>query len=233
MSDNQPPPPPEQPSQPPPPPPEQPAPYQPSSPPPPPPPGSGQPYPQQSYPQQSYPQQPYPQQPYPQQPYQPPVSTAGQPGDLGTRFLARIIDAVLVGVVSGVVFGILGVAAWGIGGRSGSYFYSVLSTIASTALALGYFVFMESSRGQTVGKMLLKLRVQSPEGRNPTVEQSLRRNSWMAISLIGIVPILGGLVAGLASLAAVIYIAVTINADAVARRGWHDQFGGTRVVRTA
>ena len=161
------------------------------------------------------------------------MSTAGQPGDLGTRFLARIIDGVLVGIVSGVVFGILGVTAWGIGGRSGSYFLSVLSTIASTALALGYYAFMESSRGQTVGKMLLKLRVQNSEGRNPTLEQALRRNSWIALSLIGILPILGGFIGGLASLAAVIYIAVTINSDTVTRRGWHDQFGGTRVVRTA
>ncbi|MCA1781973.1 MAG: hypothetical protein ABR500_05815 [Dermatophilaceae bacterium] len=58
-------------------------------------------------------------------------------------------------------------------------------------------------------------------------------NAWVAISLIGILSILGGPIAGLASLAAVIYIAVTVNSDTVTRRGWHDQFGGTRVVRTA
>lgn len=219
VSDNQPPPPPEQPPQQPPP--QQPTSYQP------PPSQQQQPYPPPP------PPPPYQQQPYQQQSYQQPPTTAGQPGDLGSRFLARIIDGILVGVVGGVVFGVLGVAAWGIGGNGGSYFFGVLSTIASTALALGYYAFMESSRGQTVGKMVMKLRVQNLEGQNPTMEQAIKRNSWIALSLIGILPILGGFIGGLASLAAVIYIAVTINSDTVTRRGWHDQFGTTRVVRTA
>lgn len=187
--------------------------------------------PEQPPPPPNYPPPP-PNYPPPASYQQQPPTTAGQPGDLGSRFLARIIDGVLVGVVFAVVFGIFGVM-FAIAGGSGSYAFSVLSTIASTALALGYYAYLESSRGQTIGKMLLKLRVQTLDGQNPTMEQAIKRNSWIALSLIGILPILGGFIAGLASLAAVIYIAVTINSDTAARRGWHDQFGGTRVVKTA
>ncbi|KAB7745416.1 RDD family protein [Nostocoides sp. F2B08] len=181
--------------------------------PPPPPPGGGEPPP------------PYQYQP-PQQ-----VSSAGQPGDLGTRFVAKIIDGILLGLSIGIISAILGLAAFGMGMRS-SWGAGVVSTLISTAIVVGYYAFMESSRGQTVGKMVLGLRVQNLEGQNPTVEQALKRNAYFAISLIGILPILGGLIAGLASLAAVIYIAVTINNDTQWRRGWHDQFAGTWVSKT-
>lgn len=168
--------------------------------------------------------------------YQPPppppsVSAVGRPGDLMTRFLAKLIDWVLLAVVMGVVFAFAGLATFGFGGRGG-YFFGVLSSVLSTAIVLGYYAFMESNSGQTVGKMLLKLKVENLAGAKPTMEQAIRRNAYFALSLLGIIPFLGGLISGLASLAAVIYIAVTISNDAVTRRGWHDQFGETRVVTT-
>ena len=53
----------------------------------------------------------------------------------------------------------------------------------------------------------------------------------MALPLLGIIPILGGLVAGIGQLVAVILIAVGINNDPVARRPWTDNFAGTRVIK--
>ena len=44
---------------------------------------------------------------------------------------------------------------------------------------------MESSRGQTLGKMVLKLRRSGPTGSNPTLEQALRRNIFYAANLLG------------------------------------------------
>jgi uncharacterized RDD family membrane protein YckC len=131
----------------------------------------------------------------------------------------------------GIISGVLGLAAFGMGMRS-SWAASAVGTLLSTAIAVGYYSFMESSRGQTIGKMVLGLKVQNLEGQNPTMEQALKRNAYFAISLIGILPLLGGFIAGLASLAAVIYIAVTINNDTQWRRGWHDQFAGTWVSKT-
>ena len=159
------------------------------------------------------------------------MSSAGQPGDLGTRFVAKLIDGVLLAVSISIISAILGLAAFGMGMRS-SWGAGVVSTLISTAIVVGYYAFMESSRGQTIGKMVLGLKVQNLEGHNPTMEQALKRNAYFAISLVGVLPILGGFIAGLASLAAVIYIAVTINNDTQWRRGWHDQFAGTWVAKT-
>jgi uncharacterized RDD family membrane protein YckC len=91
---------------------------------------------------------------------------------------------------------------------------------------------MESSRGQSLGKMALKLHTRGPDGGNPTLEQAVRRNIWAGAAVLAIVPVVGGLIGGLLELVAVIVIAVTINGDPVARQGWHDKFaGGTRVVK--
>ncbi len=92
-------------------------------------------------------------------------------------------------------------------------------------------MFFENSRGQTLGKQFLKLRVVGPDGANPTYEQSFRRNIFVAANLITWIPVLG-IVVSLAVLVGVILIAVNISSDPVSRQGWHDRFaGGTRVVK--
>ena len=98
-------------------------------------------------------------------------------------------------------------------------------------LYLGYFGFMESSQGRTIGKMAMKLRVEGVNGGKPSLEQAIKRNIWLALPLLGIVPILGGLVAGIGQLVAVIMIAVGINNDTVRRRPWTDKFAGTQVIK--
>ncbi len=158
----------------------------------------------------------------------PPASGAGQPADLVTRFFARLIDHVLLAIIifaivipvvlgaifTGADFGFFG------GGFSGP---SLVAGIVTAAIIIGYFTFMESSRGQTVGKMLLALRTEGPGGDKPTTEQAFKRNAWYAVA---IVPWIGGV----AQLLIAIYIAVTINNTGT---GWHDTFaGGTRVVKT-
>lgn len=155
-----------------------------------------------------------------------PYSEAGQPADLVPRFIAKLIDGVVmlgINLVVGAVF----VVALNSGFISG-----VASTLLTTALTLGYYSFLESSRGQTVGKMVMGLKVQNLMGQNPTMEEALKRNAYFALSLIGILPFFGGFIAGLASIAAVVYIAVTITSDTPLHRGWHDTFGGTQVIKT-
>jgi uncharacterized RDD family membrane protein YckC len=168
----------------------------------------------------------------------PQMQTGPQPGGLGARFLARLIDGILVGIVQGVVVSalIVNTIMDSDGGFYGTddYAASAVSGILSALLYVGYFAFMESSRGQTVGKMVLSLHTQGPDGGLPTMEQAIRRNLWAGLSVLAIVPVIGTLVGGLLELAIVILIAVGINGDAVARQGWHDKFaGGTRVVKTA
>jgi uncharacterized RDD family membrane protein YckC len=182
---------------------------------------------------------PPPGEPYGQQPgygYGPPSGT-GQPADVWMRFLARLIDFVLIGIVNAIItavliVGVLGASsATGYGvGTGGGFAIGALSALITTALYLGYFVVMESQRGQTVGKMLLRLDTQGPEGGHPTVEQAFRRNAWLLLGLLGIVPLLG-ILGGLLELAATIAIGVTISSSPV-NEGWHDRFaGGTKVLK--
>jgi len=170
--------------------------------------------------------------PMPPQPAAPaPASGVGAPADLGTRFLARLIDHILLGIVIFVIIVPLIVASAFTGVGNGLNVFSgfgvgtFVSAIVTAAITIGYFTLMESNSGQTVGKMLIGLKTVGPDGNKPTVEQAMKRNAWYAL---GIVPFLGGL----AQLAATIYIAVTINNSAT-RTGWHDTFaGGTKVIKT-
>ena len=164
-----------------------------------------------------------------------PASGVGGPADLGPRFLARLVDHILLGIVTAVIVIPLVVAAAvsgaGTGFGNGFGFStrvtagSLISAIVTSAITIGYFSLMESNMGQTVGKMLIGLKTEGPDGNKPTLEQALKRNAWYALS---IVPFLGGL----AQLALTIYIAVTIS-NSSTRTGWHDAFaGGTRVIKT-
>jgi uncharacterized RDD family membrane protein YckC len=77
----------------------------------------------------------------------------------------------------------------------------------------------------------MKLQTRGPHGQNPTTEEALKRNAFLAIGVLGIIPVVGAL-APLLSLVAVIAIAVTISNNTETRQGWHDNFaGGTRVVK--
>lgn len=171
----------------------------------------------------------------------PPPSTGPQPTQPGTthpgglldRFLARLIDGLVIGIAYIVLSAIFRpVFISGVDSTGELFLFYAVVSILWTALAIGYFAYMESSRGQTVGKMVLKLRTLGPDGANPTLEQGVRRNIFYAIELLAIVPIIGFWLGPLASLAAVIFIAVGINSDTTNRQGWHDHFaGGTRVVK--
>ena len=147
-----------------------------------------------------------------------PAPIAGaQPGGLGVRFLARLVDGLIFVVVNIALALIL---------RN-----SLVAGLIGSILYLVYYVYMESSRGHTIGKQVFKLRVYGASGGTPTVEEALRRNSWAALSILSIVPILG-ILTGLAELVAVIAIAVTISSDPL-NRGWHDKFGNTSVTKEA
>jgi len=155
-----------------------------------------------------------------------PMNAVGQPGSLIDRFVARFIDGVIVGIV-GVILNIV------LAFVSDSWLLTgFISAVATAALYLGYFAYLESTRGQTVGKQVMKLQVFGPGNvGNPTLEQAARRNIYMAFGIAGVVPIIGSVLGGMAALAAVILIVVNINSDPQ-RQHWFDKFaGGTQVMK--
>ncbi len=153
----------------------------------------------------------------------------GTSADLMPRFLARLIDGVALWFVMFVVIvpivfvSMIGTSSSN--GLTGGFgLGSIAISIVWIAIVIGYFAYMESSRGQTLGKMVMKLETQGPDGLNPSFETAAKRNAFYAI---GIIPILGGLL----SLGATLYIAYTIN-ESPTNQGWHDEFaGGTKVVK--
>ena len=112
----------------------------------------------------------------------------GQPGSLLDRFLGRLIDSLVIGIPTVIVVTILAVA-------SGSWLVSnLIAGVLYSAAYVGYFAFMESSRGQGIGKQVMKLKVVGPDGvNNPTMEQAVRRNIWLGAFILYVIPILGPL----------------------------------------
>jgi uncharacterized RDD family membrane protein YckC len=173
----------------------------------------------------------------------PPPPAAGpagpQPGTVLDRFLARLIDGILVGIVNAIIVAIVVVGIIGLNGANafgtygGDYAASIVSAIIGVVINLGYFVLMESSQGRTVGKMVMKLRVQGASGGNPTIEESAKRNWWLALPVLAVVPVVGGLIGSLIELVVVIMIAVQINSDPERRPQLSDRFADTRVLKEA
>lgn len=156
---------------------------------------------------------PPPPNPYGPPGYPPPVPGV-EPGSLGLRFAARLIDGIFVGIVAFFL----------------AFVFHATSNILVTGLFSGlltfaYFVIFEVTQGWTPAKKLLGLSVRGPGGApKPTVQQSAIRNSF---TLLSVIPYIGGLLAFIAY----IVIAVTIN-NSPTKQGKHDELaGGTQVVK--
>ena len=96
------------------------------------------------------------------------------------RLIAYVIDAialsVAVGIVSVVLLVPLTIGAVLTGGAfSPTYVFGAFPLIVGL-LSLLYFPVLESSRGATLGKMVMGLHVQTTEGTEPRVLQALLRN---------------------------------------------------------
>jgi len=144
----------------------------------------------------------------------PPVG-GGQPGGLLVRWLARVIDGIIVAIVSWTLIFVT---------DSASSF--LVTGLFTGGLSFVYFLAFEVSIGSTPGKKLLGLSVRGPGGApKPTPAQSAIRNSW---TLLPIIPFVGGLL----GIIAIIVIAVTINGSPT-KQGKHDELaGGTQVLKS-
>ncbi len=154
--------------------------------------------------------------------YPPPPPYGAQPGGLGIRFLARIIDGIIVGFLAGILTSLFG---FGKDTIMGVPSYSLVAGLFSGLLMFAYFVGFEVWKGWTPAKKLLGLSVRGVGGApKPDLRQSAVRNLFTLLSLI---PCLGWILAP----AAYIVIAVTINSSPT-KQGKHDELaGGTQVVK--
>lgn len=81
--------------------------------------------------------------------------------DRGARFLAFLIDAVVLAIAGAIIGAVLGAAVGG--GEAGS----ALSNLLGLGLGIGYYVFYQEKYGQTLGKKAMSIKVVNEEGKTP------------------------------------------------------------------
>jgi uncharacterized RDD family membrane protein YckC len=139
------------------------------------------------------------------------AAEAAQPAGIGRRFVARVVDFVILAVL-GLVLGV-------------ALDFGFAWLVIQAVMVFAYFVLLDVFAGTTPGKLVMGLRVTGPDGGRPTMREALVRE---AFTLLGAIPFAGPVLA----LAAWVVIAVTINSSPT-NRGKHDELaGGTRVVLT-
>ncbi len=141
------------------------------------------------------------------------------------RLLALIIDGLLVGFVNFIISMVFHVVGLGTtmavnGGTAGTnsaplLLTSGLSSLVTIAVSLGYYIYMIGSRGQTLGKMAVKIKVQRLDGVEPVgyVQAFLREIIGKFIS--GLVVCLG-------------YLWMLWDSK---KQTWHDKIANTVVVK--
>jgi len=196
--------------------------------------------------QPQYGQQPYPAAPqYGQQPGYAPQY--GGPGDyvnipgagsfklasMGQRFLARLIDGLIIGIpliiLSIIIINAIAPSAEEIARGETTNFLVILLIYAGglIVLSVAYEVGMIASRGATVGKSAMGVRVvtaataarpDAGTGGGPAFAR------WATLNLPGIVPYVGGLW--------VLICVLSPLFDSVNRQGFHDKAAKTYVLTT-
>ena len=168
----------------------------------------------------------------------------GAPGlafaDTISRLVGYVIDAIIVGLIGGIIIGILGVgtttvAQAGTGLSSFTSLNDAALTVSFVLVGLVYFMFFwTGGRRATIGQRIFSMQVGNAfDGRALTPAQAFRR--WLGYgSVIGLLGLLPGLIgiAGIAELVWVIVLLVT-TATSPTKQGLHDKFANTAVVRPA
>jgi uncharacterized RDD family membrane protein YckC len=149
----------------------------------------------------------------------------------GARFVAMIIDYIIIGILQGIVITPL-LAVLGVGiatqgenlsnlteeeqiGLIGSFVATFMSAmIVIYCIALFYFALMESSKAQaSVGKMALGIKVTDTEGQRISFGKAFLRS-------------IGKIVSGM-----IMYIGYIMAAFTDKKQGLHDMIANTLVVK--
>ncbi|GAA1223845.1 hypothetical protein GCM10009676_01560 [Prauserella halophila] len=146
-------------------------------------------------------------------------------GTMGSRFLARLVDGLIIGMPVGILVMIIQLAVVASDPGLGWIIW-LMAPLPFIGLVL-YEGLMLGSRGATVGKSVAGLRVMTELS---SMQQQPGIGSGPAFSRVatqmapGIIPCIGGLVSLLMNLSPFF--------DEQARQGWHDKAAKTYVIST-
>lgn len=153
-------------------------------------------------------------------------------GSLSARAYARIVDTIIVDLPFLLVLFVLTAATLDPDGQPTAATEELTRVlplwfvVGTVALAIAYEVIATATTGQTIGKWVFGLRVAGyTNGKKPTWEQAALRCLLPTVAAVVALAVLQVSTVG----------AMVVLASAFfhpLRRGWHDQAGGTIVVRT-
>jgi uncharacterized RDD family membrane protein YckC len=89
---------------------------------------------------------------------------------IGIRFVSLVIDSIVISAIFGVLGSILGAGMM----RHGTVPLSW--GLLSFAFYIAYYTYLEGTRGQTIGKMITKIKVVREDGKPIDMEQAFKRN---------------------------------------------------------
>lgn len=201
--------------------------------------GAPQGHPGQPYRQPAYGQAPYGAVPYGAMPPMPGMAHVVVPGSqiqfshtpplvlatMGSRFLARLVDGLIIGVPVGILFAILQFAVVA-GGPDTLWVALLIMPLASVSM-LVYEGTMLATRGATVGKNVAGIRLvtqQSAGQPGAGIGGGPAFTRLATMMLPGLIPCLGGVVTLLVNLSPFF--------DEQARQGWHDKAAKTYAIST-
>jgi uncharacterized RDD family membrane protein YckC len=143
----------------------------------------------------------------------------GEPAGFWIRFLAYLIDSIVVSLLMGViwapsVFVTIRAATSAEGPGALAAILPFLSFLLGTAVALGYILWFWANRGATPGKKMLGLRIVREDGEEPI--------GWGTAFM----RLVGYMVSGF-----VLYIGFLMIAFNAEKKGLHDMIAKTRVLK--
>ena len=149
---------------------------------------------------------------------------------MGQRFVARLLDALIVGIPAAIIIGlVLGTAAsneadtLAAGGSPSAgfvatYFTTILIVAVLSAL---YEIGLIGTRGATLGKSIMGVKVvREADGQIP---------GWGPSAMRWLIPFLGSFVCGIGQL--VVYLSPFFD-NSGRQQGWHDKVAKTLVITT-
>lgn len=119
---------------------------------------------------------------YEAQPQPQPQAASGQYVGIGPRLVAVIIDGIILFIIEYILLTILGQNQAGL-----SYFIE-------TVILVAYYTVMEATRGASVGKMVMGLRVVRQDGGPISWTESLIRNLLRIIDALPFAYIVGAII---------------------------------------
>ncbi len=130
----------------------------------------------------------------------------------GQRFLAFLIDSIILGIIDGCI-NFIGVPNWFLfAGQPAQEWLSVAIVIIQGLIPTLYFIWAYSTTGQTLGKRALKIRVSSMDGSPLNLGKGILRS-------LGYIPS-----------TLVFYIGYLSSIWDIEKQAWHDKLAGTCVV---